>query len=116
MVETLLQFIIEKVILKLIDESVSDGILIHYYGEPDSVSAVTDNLDIENSLQPAIVDFVKSKLYMDKAGTEPATSQVSLGLAQFHEKTFTDALRKHGVRKRSKIGGARVIRTFDFLI
>lgn len=101
---------------KAIDESVSDGILIHYYGEPDSVSAVTDNLDIENSLQPAIVDFVKSKLYMDKAGTEPATSQVSLGLAQFHEKAFTDALRKHGVRKRSKIGGPRVIKTFDFNI
>ena len=101
---------------KAIDESVTNGILIHYYGEPDSVSAVTDNLDIENSLQPAIVDFVKSKLYMDKAGTEPATSQVSLGLAQFHEKAFTDALRKHGVRKRSKIGGARVIRTFDFNI
>lgn len=101
---------------KPINEAVTNGILIHYYGEPDSVSAVTDNLDIENSLQPAIVDFVKSKLYMDKAGTEPATSQVSLGLAQFHEKAFTDALRKHGVRKRSKIGGARVIKTFDFNI
>lgn len=53
---------------------------------------------------------------MDKAGSEPTTSQVSLGLSQFHEKVFTDALRKHGIRKRSKIGGARVIKTFDFNI
>ena len=44
---------------KAISEAVTDGILIHYYAEPNSVSAVTDNLDIDNALELSVVDYVK---------------------------------------------------------
>ena len=101
---------------KAIDESVTNGVLIHYYAERNAVSAVTDTPDIDNSMHASIVDFVKAKLYMDRAGTDPNLTQPSITLSQFHEKAFVDALRKHSTRKRDKIGGARVIKTFDFNI
>ena len=44
---------------KAISETVTDGILIQYYSEPNSVTAVTDNLDIDNTLELAVVDYVK---------------------------------------------------------
>ena len=68
---------------KAISEAVTDGILIHYYAEPNSVSAVTDNLDIDNALELAVVDYVKKCLYMDKAGTatDAVVMQASMSLA-----------------------------------
>ena len=68
---------------KAISEAVTDGILIHYYAEPNSVSAVTDNLDIDNALELAVVDYVKKCLYMDKAGTatDAVEMQASMSLA-----------------------------------
>jgi hypothetical protein len=101
---------------KSIDESVSNGVLIHYYAEPNAVSAVTDYPDIDNSLHGPIVDFVKSKLYIDRAGKaqDPNVSATSMSLSQFHNQTWTDSVRKHGSRKRDKIGGTRVVKTFDF--
>ena len=54
--------------LKAISEAVTDGILIHYYAEPNSVSSITDSIDIDNTLHNAVVDYVKKCLYMDKAG------------------------------------------------
>tara|TARA_R110000744_G_scaffold155597_1_gene270977 strand:+ start:12399 stop:12830 length:432 start_codon:yes stop_codon:yes gene_type:complete len=101
---------------KAIDEAVTNGVLIHYYAEPNAVSAITDTPDVDNSMHASIVDFVKSKLYMDRAGSDPNLTQPSITLSQFHEKSFIDSLRKHGSRKRDKIGGARVIKTFDFNI
>ena len=53
---------------KGIDESVIEGFLIHYMAEPNAVSAITDTPDIDNTLHSFITDFVKCKLYMDRAG------------------------------------------------
>ena len=36
--------------LKAIDESVMEGILLHYYAEPTAVDDITDSLDLDNSL------------------------------------------------------------------
>ena len=101
---------------KAIDESVTNGVLIHYYAEPNAVSAVTDYPDIDNSLHAMIVDFIKSKLYMDRAGRggDPNATATSVSLSQFHGKVWTDAIVRHGTHKRDKIGGTRVVRTFDF--
>ena len=41
-----------------IDEAVTDGILIHYYGEPNSLSSITSSIDLDNSLHLALVDYV----------------------------------------------------------
>ena len=32
---------------KAISESVTDGLLLHYYGEPNSVISINDELDLE---------------------------------------------------------------------
>ena len=44
---------------KAIAESVTDGILLHYYAEPNSVTVITDSLDIDNALELSVVDYVK---------------------------------------------------------
>ena len=97
---------------KAISEAVTDGILIHYYAEPNSVSAVTDNLDIDNALELAVVDYVKKCLYMDKAGTatDAVVMQASMSLANKHERNFKDCVQRYGVRKKDKTGGSRVVK------
>ena len=101
---------------KAIQEAVTDGILIKYYAEPDSVSSLSDVPDIDNSLHLFVVDYVKSRLFMDKASqsTEAAVVSSSLNLANAHERKWKDALVKFGNRKREKVGGSRIVRPFDF--
>ena len=102
--------------LKAIDESVIEGILIHYYAEPTSVDDITDSLDLDNALHLFVVDYVKSRLFMDKAAqsTDAAIVSSSLNLSNTHERSWKDALVKFGTRKREKVGGSRIVRPFDF--
>ena len=97
---------------KAIAEAVTDGILIHYYAEPNSVSAITDSLDIDNTLELAVVDYVKKCLYMDRAGSsqDPNVSQISMGMGANHERKFKEAIQRYGVRKKDKTGGSRVVK------
>ena len=57
---------------KAISEAVTDGLLIHYYAEPNSVASIKSSMDLDNALQRAVVDYVKKCLYMDRAGVSPA--------------------------------------------
>ena len=102
--------------LKAIDESVMEGLLIHYYAEPTAVDDITDSLDLDNSLHLFVVDYVKSRLFMDKAAqsSDAAVVSSSLNLSNAHERSWKDALVKFGNRKREKVGGSRIIRPFDF--
>ena len=102
--------------LKAIDESVMEGILLHYYAEPTAVDDITDSLDLDNSLHLFVVDYVKSRLFMDKAAqsSDAAVVSSSLNLSNAHERSWKDALVKFGNRKREKVGGSRIIRPFDF--
>ena len=102
--------------LKAIDESVIEGLLLHYYAEPTSVDDITDTLDLDNALHLFVVDYVKSRLFMDKAAqsTDAAVVSSSLNLANAHERKWKDALVKFGTRKREKVGGSRILRPFDF--
>ena len=97
---------------KAIAEAVTDGLLIHYYAEPNSVSAITDSLDIDNALELAVVDYVKKCLYMDKAGVsqDPNTGQIAMAMSANHEKRFKEAIQRYGVRKKDKTGGSRVVK------
>ena len=97
---------------KAISEAVTDGILIHYYAEPNSVSAITDSLDIDNALELAVVDYVKKCLYMDKAGisVDANAIQSSMAMSSMHEKRFKEAVQRYGVRKKDKTGGSRVVK------
>tara|TARA_Y100000401_G_C8164273_1_gene145848 strand:+ start:81 stop:512 length:432 start_codon:yes stop_codon:yes gene_type:complete len=97
---------------KAIAEAVTDGLLIHYYAEPNSVSAITDSLDIDNALELAVVDYVKKCLYMDKAGVSVDANaiQSSMAMSSMHEKRFKEAIQRYGVRKKDKTGGSRVVK------
>jgi len=99
-----------------IDESVTNGIAISYLAEPNVVSAVTETPDIDNTLHLSLVDYVKARLYLDKAGKEddPNKAMIAERLSQMHEKRWNDAVRKYGMSKRDKIGGDRVVIGQDF--
>ena len=97
---------------KAIAEAVTDGVLIHYYAAPNSVSAITDSLDIDNALELSVVDYVKKCLYMDKAGisVDANAIQSSMAMSSMHEKRFKEAVQRYGVRKKDKTGGSRVVK------
>ena len=98
---------------KGIDESVIEGFLIHYTAEPNAVSALTDTPDIDNTLHSFLVDYVKCKLYMDRAGqlsiSDANASSISMNLSSQHERKWKECLIKYGSKKRDKVGGPRRI-------
>lgn len=100
---------------KAIQEAVTNGLLIHYYAEPDSVTSVTGSLEIDNTMHLAIVDYVKKCLYMDKAGVsiDGNVSAMSAQMARMHEKNFNDAIIRYGMKKRDKTGGSRVLKSIS---
>jgi len=99
-----------------IDHNIVNGLLIHYYGNPKKVQNLTDKPDVDNLFHSAIVDYVKKCLYMDRAGTasDGNIAQVSMGLMAQHERSFNNAVKKYGTKKRSKTGGTRAIVPVDF--
>ena len=102
---------------KAIQESVSNGLLIKYQAEPNPVSAITDTPDIDNTCHAGIVDYVKSKLYMDRAGStsDGNLSAVSASLSSSHEARWNDMVRRMGMKKRDKTGGTRSIVPYDMM-
>ena len=99
---------------KAISETVSEGILLSYQGEPNKVTSINSSLDIDNTLQVSIVDYVKRCLYMDKAAKgRQEDSAVSLSLAREHNRKFKEGVRKYGQRKREKTGGTRAVVPYD---
>jgi len=102
---------------KAISEAVSDGLLIHYYGEPDGVISINDELDLDNSMHLAVVDYVKKCLYMDKAGNsnEPNLMANQMQLSKAHELKFNEAIKRYGMKKRDKTGGSRVLKSVSLM-
>jgi len=98
------------------DHAVTNGLLLHYYGNPLKVVSITDTPDIDNLFHGAIVDYVKKCLYMDRAGAsqDAGSSQVSMALMAEHQKRFDLAVKKYGTRKRTKVGGSRAVAVPDF--
>ena len=98
---------------KPIDEAVTNGVLMHYSAEPNAVSAITDTPDIDNTLHSFLTDFVKCKLYMDRAGqlsiSDANGAAISMNLSTQHERKWKENLVKYGSKKRDKTGGARRI-------
>jgi hypothetical protein len=101
---------------KAIQETVTDGILLYYYAEPNNVSALSDIPDIDNSLHLALVDYVKRCLYMDSAGKshDPNVSAVGINMSMMHQKRWDEAVKRFGMKKRDKTGGSRVVVPSNF--
>jgi len=90
---------------------ISGGILISYHAEPDKLSSITGTIDIENELQPALIDYVKGKALMDAAARtdDPNIAQIKLSAAQQALASYREALRKFGMKKNDKVGGTRAV-------
>ena len=101
---------------KPIDEAVTHGVLIHYQAEPNAVSAITATPDVDNVFHTCIIDYVKARLYQDKAGTtgDANVAGVSMNLSAMHEGKWNEAVKRHGMQKRDKTGGDRRIFMTDF--
>lgn len=101
---------------KAISESITDGLLIHFYGDPNKVRSINDEIDLDNSLHKSIVDYVKKCLYMDKAGSvlEPGIVQTAMQMSAMHEKNFNDSVKRFGMKKRNKTGGTRAVVPANF--
>ena len=102
---------------KAIAESVSDGLLLHYYAEPNSVVSINDEIDLDNSMHLAVVDYVKKCLYMDKAGnaTDANLIAVSMQLSNAHQLKFDESIKRFGMKKRDKTGGSRVLKSVSLI-
>ena len=100
---------------KPIDEAVTNGVLIHYSGEPNTVTAISDTPDIDNTMHSSLIDYVKFRLYQDKAGisVDSNASAVAMSMARSHEGKWNEATRKFGMKKRDKTGGPRRIMPAD---
>ena len=100
---------------KPINEAVTNGVLIHYSGEPNAVTAITDTPDIDNSMHSSLIDYVKFRLYQDKAGIsiDGNASAVAMSMARSHEGIWNEAIRKYGMKKRDKTGAPRRIMPAD---
>lgn len=95
--------------------TITDGLVISYYAEPDKLTSITGTIDIENSLQPALIDYVKSKALMDAAAsaTEPTLAQIKMVSAQQCMANYKEAVRRYGMKKNDKVGGTRQVAPSD---
>ena len=98
---------------------VSNGLLISYYAEPDEITAVTGSgstVDLDNQLQPLLIDFVKAHLLFDAAAQEkdPNQSAIKMQSGQVFLNNFKEGLIRYGSKKRYKTGGTRAILPFSF--
>ena len=91
--------------------TITDGMVISYYAEPDKLTSITGTLDIDNTLQPLLIDYVKHKALMDAASREdnPAIAQIRMASAQQCLASYREGLRKFGMKKNEKTGGTRGI-------
>ena len=100
-------------------EAVSGGVLIHYYAEPTKVKDETDLstvLPVDNSMHAPIVDYVKAKLFLDRAAQQSDANmgQMTMVIAGAHEAKWKEGIQKWAQVKRDKVGGLRAVRPFDF--
>lgn len=94
---------------------VSDGIVISYYAEPDKLTSIIDTIDIDNVLQPALIDYVKGKALMDAAARakDPGLAQIKMASAQQCMANYKEAVRRYGMKKNDKTGGTRAVAPVD---
>ena len=100
-------------------EAVSGGVLIHYYAEPTKVKDETDLstvLPVDNSMHAPIVDYVKAKLFLDRAAQQSDANmgQMTMVIAGAHEAKWKEGIQKWAQVKRDKVGGLRAVRPFNF--
>ena len=95
---------------------ITNGMLISYYAEPDKLTSITGTIDIDNTLQPAIIAYVKAKALLDAAArtNNAELAQIKMQSAQMAMNEYKQMVTKYGVRRRDKTGGTRGIVPTNF--
>ena len=90
---------------------VANGLLISYYAEPDKITSITSTIDLDNVLQPLLIDYVKGHLLIDAAAkaSDPQSAGLKMQMAQQFLGLYREGIRKHGMKKNDKTGGTRAI-------
>mgnify|MGYP007077435336 CR=1 FL=1 len=95
---------------------VSNGLLITYYAEPDKIdnssgTGISATIDLDNVLQPLLIDYVKGHLLIDEAAksSDPNTSAIKMQMASQFLSLYKEGIRRHGMKKNDKTGGTRAI-------
>ena len=93
---------------------ISNGCLISYNAEPDKVTAIQGSgstIDLDNSLQPLLIDFVKGHLLIDAAAksSDPQTSGLKMQMGTQFLNLYKEGIRRYGMKKKDKTGGTRAI-------
>ena len=90
------------------------GLTISYYAEPDKLSSITGTIDIDNVLQPALIDFVKGKALMDAAARAQMVILLRLEWRPHNNVwLITKKLYADRYKKNDKIGGTRAVAPVD---
>ena len=96
-------------------DAMIDGLLISYDAEPDKLSSITGTIDLDNTWQPALINYVKAQALMDAAAREqdPNKSMIKAQASQRCLKQYQDIVRKYGMKKNDKTGGLRAVAPYD---
>ena len=90
-----------KNIYEAIDESLEDGLLIEYSAQPDEVVNLSDVPDCDDSLHPAIVDYIKWKLFDDRL------DEASMMQGEKYRRRWVQTTSEYA--GRDKVGGLRQV-------
>jgi hypothetical protein len=95
---------------------ISNGLLISYYAEPDKIdnssgTGISATIDLENVLQPLLIDYVKGHLLIDAAAkaSDPQRAALKMQMGQQFLALYKEGIRRHGMKKNDKTGGTRAI-------
>ena len=93
---------------------ISNGCLIAYNAEPDKVTAIQGSgstIDLDNALQPLLIDFVKGHLLIDAAAksSDPQRAGLKMQMGTQFLNLYKEGIRKYGMKKNDKTGGTRAI-------
>ena len=95
---------------------ITNGILISYYAEPDKIdnssgTGISATIDLDNALQPLLIDYVKGHLLLDAAAkaSDPNMSAIKAQMAQQFLANYKEGIRRYGMKKNDKTGGTRAI-------
>jgi len=102
-----------------INENVTDGMIIHYEGEPEERTEPEEYPDIDNVFHAPLVEVVLAKLYSNEAKDSVRrgnieAAQMNRALGKDHQKIYDEKVKRLGVKKTDKTGGMRAIRPLSF--
>lgn len=95
---------------------ITNGILLSYYAEPDKLLSIAGIIDIDNTLQPALIAYVKAKALMDAAArtNNAELASIKMQSAQLAMAEYKEMVIRYGARRRDKTGGTRGVVPSNF--